>query len=165
MPRTIPTAALLTVPLLAALFACAGHRMDTAGVAPDLTPPAALAGMEAARGQRVQWGGLVIQTATLADGTEVEVLAYPLAGSGRPRTEQPPLGRFLARAEGFLDPAEVAPGRFLTVVGSVAGTREGRVGEAAYTYPVVQLEQSHLWPLSHDPAEPRVRFGIGVIFR
>jgi len=146
------------------IAACAASRFDTSQVDPALTPSGAAARPDSAQGIRVQWGGVVIQTNNLKDATEVEVLAYPLWDSGRPRTDRAPLGRFLARSADYLDPAEAAPGRLLTVVGPVTGTQRGRVGEAALTYPVVALEQSHLWPQEYGAPEPRVRFGIGLIF-
>jgi len=148
----------------ALLGSCAARRFDTSRVDPALAPTTAASDPSAAMGARVQWGGVVIQTHNLKDATEVEVLAYPLWRSGLPRTDRAPLGRFLARSFDYWDPAEYSPGRLLTVVGPVDGTRKGRVGESEVTYPEVAVEQSYLWPLGESPPEPRVHFGIGVIF-
>ncbi len=55
-------------------------------------------------------------------------------------------GRFLVRTPEFLDPAIYAPGRRLTVLGTVAGRSERRVGDLPYVYPVISAERIKLWP-------------------
>lgn len=155
----------LVVTLLALLLAaCAAGPLDAGDARSDLRPrEAALAGD--AEGQRVLWGGTVVAVTNEAERTLIEVLGYPLGRDQRPDTGRGAVGRFLIREEGFLDPADYAPGREISVVGPIAGTRDGRVGEHAYTYPVVAARQLELWPRRSDrPGPPRVRFGIGVIF-
>ncbi|MFU8856265.1 MAG: Slp family lipoprotein [Deferrisomatales bacterium] len=143
---------------------CAGAPLDTSRVDPSLLPGEVVAAPARAAGRTVQWGGLVVQTTNRVGETDLEILAYPLARGGEPRTGRPPLGRFVARRDGYLDPAEYAPGRAVTVVGAVLGTLQGRVGEAEYTYGLVAAEQLHLWPPGRLSREPRVQFGIGAIF-
>jgi outer membrane lipoprotein len=154
----------LALALALALGGCAGARFDTSRVDPGLAPRDAAAEPSWAQGRTVQWGGLLIQTTNRPDETDLEILAYPLTRRGEPRTGRTPLGRFVARRGGYLDPAEYAPGRTVTVVGTVLGTLQGRVGEAEYTYGLVAAEQLHLWPRDYPVSEPRVRFGIGAIF-
>lgn len=156
----------LAAALAAALLVsgCAGARLDTSRVDPGLDPAEAAAEPERVRGRFVKWGGLLVQTTNRSDSTELEVLAYPLTRGGEPRTGRAPLGRFLARRGAYLDPAEFAPGRTVTVVGPLAGTVQGRIGEAEYAYPLVEAEQVRLWPPGYSHSEPRFRIGIGAIF-
>lgn len=152
----------LLAPLL--LAACASGPLDAENAETDVLPrEAALAG--GAEGRRVLWGGTVVGVTNEAEETLIEVLGYPLGRDQRPDTDRGATGRFLIREAGFLDPADYAPGREVSVVGTLAGTRAGRVGEHAYTYPVVSASQLELWPRrSSVPSPPRVRFGLGVIF-
>jgi outer membrane lipoprotein len=51
----------------------------------------------------------------------------------------------------------------VTVVGTVSETRDGKIGEARYVYPVLTATRVHLWPKeSAQSSEPRVHFGIGI---
>ncbi len=155
----------LLLPLCLLLAACAsGPRFDTEGVDRSLTPTRAAAEADKLGAVPVLWGGVVIASANLEAATQIEVLAYPLDGEQRPDTSRPPLGRFLILKAGYLETAVYAPGRLLTVRGTLAGTREGRIGETRYTYPVVQPEHLYLWPQDEAIPETRLHFGIGIIF-
>lgn len=57
-----------------------------------------------------------------------------------------PNSRFLVSTREFLDPAIYAPGRRLTVLGTVAGRSERRVGDLPYAYPMISAERIKLWP-------------------
>lgn len=149
--------------LLGLVCACAAPRLDAEGVEPGLLPRRAVADPEVARGRRVRWGGAVLQVVDRGDSTDLEVLAYPLWDSGRPRTEAAPLGRFLARRPEHSAPADVSPGSQVTVVGRVAGTAPGRTGEAEPVRPVVDVELLHRWTVRYPAPPPRLHFGIGVI--
>ncbi|MFH7325795.1 Slp family lipoprotein [Desulfurivibrio sp. C05AmB] len=157
---------LMTLLVLALLAGCAtGPRYDTRGVALDLPPAIVSANPEPYRGTPVLWGGPIIATRNLADYSEIEVLSYPLDSAQRPRTDRPHQGRFLLRQPGYLEELDYAPGRLVTVRGRLGSAAAGQVGEAPYTYPVVEVSDLHLWPLTRrDPAQPRFHFGIGVIF-
>jgi outer membrane lipoprotein len=150
--------------LLALLLgACAtGPSFDNLGVDPLLTPQGVAASPQHAMGRSIQWGGSILATTNQRDQTLVEVLAYPLDGKGRPRTGQDPQGRFVLEQRGFLDPATYAKGRQITVVGTLTGTRTGRIGETPYTQPVVDSRQTYLWPVEQPYEGSRVFFGIGA---
>lgn len=151
--------------LAAFLAACAARSpLDTLAVDQSVTLEGALADPDAARNRTVQWGGRIVNTVNLQDTTQIEVLAYPLDRSGRPDPDAAPLGRFLAVRSGYLEAAVYAPGRLLTLVGPVTGTRRGKIGDAEYTYAVVSAEQIHLWPVDERRDEPRFHFGVGVVF-
>ncbi len=149
------------------LSACAGGpRFETKGVDAAATPQRAVLEGEALRGSKVLWGGVIITSANLTDVTQVEVLAYPLDGEQWPlQSEQPPQGRFIVRHPGYLEASEYAPGRVVTVLGTLQGIQLGTVGEAEYRYPVVIPDKLHLWPKAGKGRnDTRFHFGIGVMF-
>lgn len=86
------------------------------------------------------------------------MLAYPPDASARPLRERAPLGRFILVQDGYLEPATHAAGRLISATGSVTG----RIGEAAYIYPVITAQQRYLWPREHAHSRSRVMFGLGV---
>jgi len=156
------------LPLLALLLLLAGcattPRFDTSQTAVSVTPEQAVSETSRLEGTRVLWGGAIVSSTNQEETTRLEVLAYPLDDRQRPRTEAKPVRRFLAIKEGYLETADYAQGRWVTLTGPLTGTRAGRVGEAPYTYPVVRVEDIQLWPEERRRAEPRFHFGIGVIF-
>ncbi len=147
------------------LGACATPALDTSGVDTSTTPLRVASDLESTRGRKVLWGGVIVATKNHKDQTEIEVLAYPTNRSGKPNLDTAPSQRFLALNNGYLEPADYAQGRLLTVVGTVKERREGKVGEARYVYPGVRADQIHLWPKEGAPrTDPQIHFGIGVIF-
>lgn len=154
--------------LLVGLTDCAtGVKLDTAGVDRRITPELAVEDIERVGGSEVLWGGIIINTTNLKDETQIEVLDYPLEQrSQRPLTSEPPRGRFLVVHPGYLEAVDYAQGRLLTVTGQLTETRHGKVGEAAYRYPVVEATAMHLWPKERVgiETEPRFHIGVGVIF-
>ncbi len=98
------------------------------------------------QGERLIVGGEILATQPRPGETEIELLARRLLRDDSPeRTDRSP-GRLLLRSPEFLDPAVYAPGRRITVVGTAAGSEERKVGEIAYRYPVIKIEQIRLWP-------------------
>lgn len=162
----LPRATLLVTGLLATLLtACASKPpLKAEGVEKKLTP--AEAASRPATGTRVLWGGVIVASKNLKEESQIEVLGFPLNDSQEPQTDEKPLGRFVILQPGYLETADYASGRQITVVGPLAGTREGRIGESDYTYPVVRPDKMHLWAEEtyRRAAEPRFHFGVGVIF-
>ena len=105
-------------------------------------------------GTRVRWGGRILAVHNGPRTTRVEVLSLPLARGGEPQRDDGGRGRFIARVEGFLDPAVYAEDRLLTVYGVLSGVETRPVGEYPYVYPVVDVVDRHLWE-EVQPAEPR----------
>jgi outer membrane lipoprotein len=97
-------------------------------------------------GARVMLGGEILATIPRPGETEVEVLGRRLRDGGAPEWSDVSDGRFLFRTTRFLDPAVYAPGRRVTVVGSVTGAETRRIGELPYRYPVLAAERIVLWP-------------------
>lgn len=147
------------------LGGCAtGPRYDTANVNHALTPAQA-SRVEAMLGQSVLWGGMIVNGINLQDKTQIEVVGYPLSRAQKPAINDPPQGRFLIMAPGYLETAQYAPGRLITVRGEIKEQKQGMIGESGYTYPVVVTDQVYLWPREEPVStEPRLHFGIGVIF-
>lgn len=95
--------------------------------------------------ERVRWGGRIVDTRPGESETCIEVLSQALDSRGRPHSGDSDQGRFLACRDGFEDPAIFEGGRDLTVVGTLIGFVEGRIGEFRYVYPRVQADTLFLW--------------------
>jgi outer membrane lipoprotein len=150
--------------LLLALAACAPAPIypRTAGTVDAL--PAQVAQAPERYGDRdVIWGGRVVQVQNFADHSEVEVLAYPLDKSQRPKTGDASAGRFIAVLPGYVEPLNYPAGAPMTVAGRVSGSRAGKVGDAAYVFPLVAVANSHVWTQQElRSGHPNFSFGVGV---
>jgi len=111
----------------------------------------------------VIWGGRVVAVRNLPDRSEIEVLAYPLDGSQRPKANDSGLGRFIATMPGYVEPMDYPAGALMTIDGQISGSRAGKVGEAPYVFPLVKVSQSHVWTASElSSGKNNVHFGVGV---
>ena len=129
--------------LAVGLASCASVPRSLQGQFPATTPRDAAT---AANGQSVRWGGEIIKVEPKKDATCFEVLARELDANARPSLRTPSTGRFIACHPGFYDPEEFERGSELTVVGRLAGTELGKVGQFDYTYPRVEADSIHQWP-------------------
>ena len=147
------------------LTGCASTaKFDTSQIDQSLTPQAVIAEPRVSRGKSVLWGGTILDTRNLEDSTQIELLAYPLSAPQRPIQASKPLGRFIVRQAGYLEPTTYAPGRLLTVLGSVGDSQQGKVGEASYSYPVIMAEKLQLWSPERERGQSSFHFGIGIGF-
>ncbi|WP_068547130.1 Slp family lipoprotein [Thalassotalea crassostreae] len=96
-------------------------------------------------GMDVRWGGVIAEVKTLHNKTMLEVVRMDLASSTRPKVEDKTEGRFRIYADGLLDPIIFEKGRQVTVLGKVAPSETGKIGELEYQYPVVTSNHVHLW--------------------
>ena len=159
MRRTL----LAILPLL--LSACSSTPiLQTEGVNKELTPKQVVESGATMAGTRVVWGGVIVNTTNLKEQSRLEVLAYPLDSNLRPQSGKPAGNRFLAYHQGYLESVDYAAGRQVSMVGTLRQSEEGRLGEHSYSYPTLEVEQLHLWPVEQPQSEPKVRFGIGVMF-
>ncbi|HET6432203.1 Slp family lipoprotein [Dyella sp.] len=111
----------------------------------------------------VIWGGRVVAVNNLADHSEIEVLAYPLDKSQRPKVSDSGNGRFIAVIKGFVEPMAYPDGALITVSGKLDGSRAGRVGAADYVFPLVQVDQAHAWTAEEmRSGHSNVHFGVGL---
>ena len=149
--------------LMSLLVSCASlPEFDTTAVDDSLTPQSVIADPKNSRGKVALWGGTILETRNLKDITQIEILAYPLNSSHIPLIEKKPLGRFIIKHKGFLEPSTYATGKRLTVLGNIGNMQQGVVGEARYTYSVIQARQLHLWSKDAGQSNTRFHFGIGV---
>lgn len=166
MTARLPIGAALLVAAAVLAAGCAtGPRFDTGRYDTAVTPSEASRSADALSGREVLWGGLIVDAHNLEEGTEIEILGYPLDRSQRPDTDRPPVGRFLAVTEQYLETVDYSEGRLITVAGTFGGTRAGRIGAAHYIYPVVETGPArlHLWPISRGDSGSRFSIGVGVM--
>lgn len=122
---------------------------------PVAGPPvlAAVQSVDRYVGQRVRWGGTIVEVENRPTDTWIQVVARPLRRGGRPIDSSTTTGRFLAQVPGFLEPEEYQRGREITVVGTLAKGVTRDIGEYPYQFPLVQVDDLYLWePLpEYDP--------------
>jgi len=111
------------------------------------------------------WGGVIINSENLADSTRLTVLSYPLNRSQKPDLGKPSTGRFIAVKAGYLENADYASQRRVTIQGKVVRVEHGKVGDADYDYPLVHVDAITLWPTAaqEHSSRSRVNFGLGVV--
>ncbi len=134
-------------PLLALLLsACASQPPARLSAGPfvNLTPNVSQKGEHT--GNRVRWGGTIAKVDTGKDETCFQVVSHPLDSSARPITGDSTNGRFIACAHEFYDPVVYAPGRQITVVGTLQAPQMGKIGEYQYLFPRVAANDVYLWP-------------------
>ena len=148
---------LLILSLWALLSAC---TTEPKLPVPDNNPPVAAVqeNVEAYKDKSVTWGGLILETNTKQDMTEIIILSKRLTKSTRPVEQDESLGRFIAQTRDFLDPALYATNREITIHGRVLRREKRKVGEYEYTYPIVVVDSHFLWqprpkedPYWYDP--------------
>jgi len=138
--------------VVAAALLCAGcatapfPEEQTRSVNRSLTLARLRADLQAHVGAHVILGGEILAAIPKPGETEIEVLSRPLDSGEAPERGDRSSGRFLARTPEFLDPAIYARGRRITVLGTVVGSEERRVGELPYLYPVISVQRIKLWP-------------------
>jgi outer membrane lipoprotein len=152
---------LILAALVAALAACAAPAPFLAeGARVDLQPYQVA---DADPGPvEVIWGGSIIGIRDVGEGSEIEVLAYPLDRRQRPIVRAPTQGRFAIRVPHRLTRFDAPEARFLTVRGRVIGTGEGRIGQAPYRYPILAEARWALWKTGFQFEEGRWSVGVGV---
>ena len=96
-------------------------------------------------GKKVVLGGSIVQTRNLKNMTEIEVVEKDLDCFGYPSDGDASRGRFVFRIQGYLETKIFAKDRIVTGGGTVVGTQSGRIGEAEYEYPVIEVEELKLW--------------------
>jgi len=113
--------------------------------------------------KQVIWGGRIVGVTNLADHSEVEILAYPLDKSQRPQANDSGNGRFVAVMPGYVESLDYPAGALMTVNGQLNGSRAGKVGQADYVFPLVQVNQSHVWTADEmNKGKNNMHFGVGV---
>ena len=97
------------------------------------------------KGVLVIWGGEIIETLNVKEGTHIIVLPKPLGYSETPIMEANSGGRFLVLYKGFLDPANYKKGEIVTVAGMIEGEMILPLHEIEYSYPYLMVQELYLW--------------------
>lgn len=150
---------LRTWALLTALILLGGCAT---GTTPSLirTPPQGNPSVDQVRanlgkftGTALRWGGRIVSVENRKADTLVTIVEHKLERGGRPYESLDSKGRFMARVEGFLDPAIYTPDRLITIAGVIEGEATRPVGDFEYRMPVVAVRSYKLWePLpEYDP--------------
>jgi starvation-inducible outer membrane lipoprotein len=114
-------------------------------------------------GDTVLIAGNVISAGRAADGSLIEVLAYPTTSRGYPDLSEPALGRFLLRYRPPLASVALPPGRTLAAAGRVLGRRQSPTG--ASQEPIPFLEALELKLIFDEPPAYfffPIRIGFGI---
>jgi outer membrane lipoprotein len=144
-------------PFMLMMGACASNvpkeiREDISGE--HITLDAVHSDINRYTGHKIRWGGIISSVQNKATDTWIEVVGKQLGFYGRPQPGDQSEGRFLARIDGFLDPAIYKVDRPVTVYGVLEGSVQGNIGEYSYTYPLVKAYSHYLW----DDYGPRSRY-------
>lgn len=160
----MPVKQLIIATIIGLLTGCASTPVfDTSGVSTALTPDKlVLKDAVDNLGQTALWGGTILNIQNLKDSTQVEILAYPLDSSQRPNLDNMPIGRFIVRSQGFLDPASFSQGQSISVLGKIGKNQDATIGESSYLYPVIHAQQVHLWSKKKNKIQSNFSFGIGL---
>ena len=112
-----------------------------------ITPSMVRDGGGAGMGDRVRWGGSVLEVKPDAQETCITILSRPLDSTTRPMFVDATFGRFLACGSGFYDPAVFSRDRSVTLLGKVDAVVDGTADGAPYRLPRVHIETLYLWPI------------------
>lgn len=133
---------------LAVLSGCASYPIseNLRNQAQPLSLTQVRANPQSTRGAVVIWGGRIINTINTTNGSEMYVLQLPLARNQRPNIDDTrSTGRFIVMSPEFLDPVAYPRGHLVTVAGQADGVRNERLQNTLYRYPVLNVQQVHLW--------------------
>lgn len=129
--------------LVAALAGCAAQPPSKVPVK-KITPVQALETDN--MGAEVRWGGSILSVEPKQTQTCFKMLSFSLGGDGSPHLQNQPLGRFLACAQGYYDPAIYSPRRTMTVVGTVGPPQTVKLNNMDQQVAVVNVQAVKLWP-------------------
>jgi outer membrane lipoprotein len=128
--------------------------------------PAVVAASGEHQGERVTWGGTLVEVRNLERDTELEVVGMPLGACGRPQAGASPSGRFIIVRPGYLEAADLSPGTAITATGQIMGTREGYIGDAFYRFPLLIDPAPTIWQDSEGSrgwqTRPMISIGVGA---
>ncbi len=107
------------------------------------------------------FGGIIADTFSTEDGTEMEVVQMPLDEWGYVISHDRSEGRFIVTAKNHLDPLIFSKGREVTVSGVLIGTRSQKLGKKDYLYPLFRAKEIHLLPRNVRTYYPYTDYGYG----
>jgi outer membrane lipoprotein len=116
---------------------------------------------KAYKGEVVMFGGRIIETKASSSLSEITVLQLALDINGRPVNPDQSGGRFIVQAKKLLDPAIFKKDIYLTLVGTLKGSKIESIGGFQYDYPLIEAIEIKLWPKGMR-TRPTIHLGIGV---
>ena len=143
---------LLIATAVLALSGCVTTPKPLQGEFAAITPRVAV--QQDLAGERVRWGGRLLELVRFDTHTCFLVASEPLAEDARPYGRSPGQGRFLACRPGAYDPEVFAPGRQLTFAGTLAGVEVHEIG-GGFRLPRMDADVVYLWP--GTPESTRVK--------
>ncbi len=111
----------------------------------NISIKAASQNFEQNQGEPVRWGGTIAKVENNATDTWIEIVGRKLGSYGQPQSTDLTQGRFIARVDGFLDPAVYKIDRRITVYGKVESRVVRQIDDHPYTYPLINAQSHYLW--------------------
>ena len=116
---------------------------------------------KAYKGEVVMIGGRIIETKVSSPLSEIMVLQLALDINGHPLNPDQSGGRFIVQVKKLLDPAIYQKDMYLTLVGTLKGSKIESIGGFQYEYPLIEAIEIKLWPKGMRTG-PIIHLGIGV---
>ena len=114
------------------------------GIDTDITFESLVEDPKSFLGKRVLFGGVIVVTRNVQDGTELEIVQKNIEPYGNLEAGDYSGGRFLFFSKDYLEPEIYSSGRELIGVGKVTGHKLGKVGDYSYNFPIIEVEELHL---------------------
>lgn len=111
----------------------------------NISIKAASQNFEQNQGAPVRWGGTIANVENNATDTWIEIVGRKLGSYGQPQDTDLTQGRFIARVDGFLDPAVYKVDRRITIYGKVESRVVRQIDDHPYTYPLINAQSHYLW--------------------
>ena len=98
----------------------------------------------------IRLAGRVMKVTVQPQQTKVEILSLPVSPlAAKPMLDATPNGRFIAYFHGLIEP-EMLKEQFITLGGILTKRESGKIDQADYVYPVVNVQQYRLWKLGQS---------------
>jgi len=101
-------------------------------------------------GKNILVGGVIAGVRNYPQKTEIEIIQKPLDNNDIPIKSAYSGNKFLALYDGYLDRLIYAPGRLMTIAGTVIEKKARKGYGRSYIYPVIMIQFYRLWP-SQEP--------------
>ena len=148
--------------VLLVLAGCVSPPFSSKGVATDLSPNSTLEAGADEVGTQVMWAGVIVSSTNVEDGSQLELLTYPLDYLQRPDESRRATGRVLVHSPEYLETVDFAARRRATVLGRFAGVVDATVGETSRELPLLDEAQIHLWTAEEYHHSRAFSVGIGI---
>ncbi|MBS0168711.1 MAG: Slp family lipoprotein [Nitrospira sp.] len=140
----------VAIGFLVAVVGCTSTQVIPESLEPQIDKTVSfeqiVASPDSYRGKVILLGGEVLKAKAMKEGTQLEVLQLPLDSDQEPDLDRmQSKGRFLALQKEFLDPATMADGTRITIVGEVTGASVEKMDEADYRFPTLDVKHLHRW--------------------